>query len=78
MTDKEMILTMSRIAQEFCNVLPQEAVLFFAEGLRRRHNSIPDKTQRYLDALASLVQGLDLDPPHDCRPKLRIIKGGAA
>jgi hypothetical protein len=45
MTDKEMILTVSRIAQEFCNVLPQEAVLFFAEGLRRRHNSIPDATQ---------------------------------
>jgi hypothetical protein len=69
---------MSRITQEFCNVLPQEAVLFFAEGLRRRHNNIPDKMQRYLDALASLVQGLDLDPPHDRRPKLRIIKGGAA
>ena len=28
MTDKEMILTVSRIAQEFCNVLPQEAVCF--------------------------------------------------
>ena len=55
MTDKEMILTVSRIAQEFCNVLPQEAVLFFAEGLRRRHNSIPDATQRYLDALANIV-----------------------
>ena len=37
-----------------------------------------DKTQRYLDALANLVQGLDLDPPRDCTPKLRIIKGGAA
>ena len=34
-------------------MLPQEAVLFFAEGLRRRHNSISDKTQRYLDALAT-------------------------
>ena len=78
MTDKEMILTMSRIAQEFCNVLPQEAVLFFAEGLRRRHNSIPDATQRYLDALANIVQQIDLDPPQKHRPRLRLIRGGAA
>jgi hypothetical protein len=78
MTDKEMILAVSRIAQEFCNVLPQEAVLFFAEGLRRRHNSIPDATQRYLDALANIVQQVDLDPPHDRRPTFRLIRGGAA
>ena len=84
MTDKEMILTVSRIAQEFCNVLPQEAVSFFAEGLRRRHNSIPDKTQRYLDALANIVQQVDdvvgnshLDPSQG-RPSFRLIKGGAA
>ena len=78
MTDKEMILTMSRIAQEFCNVLPQEAVLFFAEGLRRRHSSIPDATQRYLDALANIVQQVDLDPPQKGRPTFRLIRGGAA
>jgi hypothetical protein len=78
MTDKEMILTVSRIAQEFCNVLPREAVLFFAEGLRRRHNSIPDATQRYLDALANIVQQVDLDPARDRRPTFRLIRGGAA
>jgi hypothetical protein len=78
MTDKELILTVSRIAQEFCNVLPQEAVLFFAEGLRRRHNCIPDKTQCYLDALANIVQQVDLDPPQDRRPTFRLIRGGAA
>ena len=78
MTDKEMILTMSWIAQEFCNVLPQEAVLFFAEGLRRRHNSIPDATQRYLDALANIVQQADLDPPQKGIPTFRLVRGGAA
>ena len=78
MTDEEMILTVSRIAQEFCNVLPQEAVLFFAEGLRRRHNSIPDATQRYLDALANIVQQIDLDRPRKPRRRLSLIRGGAA
>jgi hypothetical protein len=76
MTEKEMILATSRIAQEFCNVLPEEAVLFFAEGLRRRHKSIPTATARYLDALADLVQQVDLDSPP--RPRLTLIKGGAA
>jgi hypothetical protein len=76
MTEKEMILATSRIAQEFCRVLPEEAVLFFAEGLRRRHNSIPPATTRYLDALADLIQQADLDSPP--RPKFTVIKGGAA
>ena len=75
MPDQETALLVARISQEFCNVLPKEAVLFFAEGLRRRHNSVPDHSQRYLDALASLVQGFE--PPPKVKPKLRIIKGGA-
>jgi hypothetical protein len=78
MPDKETALLVARISQEFCNVLPKEAVLFFAEGLRRRHNSVPDHSQRYLDALANLVQGFDIEPPPKERPKLRIVKGGAA
>jgi hypothetical protein len=79
MNDRSMLLTMARISQEFCNILPRESVLFFAEGLRRRHRAIPDDTRRYLDALADVIQQIGTDEPEQqrCGPVLRVIEGGA-
>ena len=77
MTNKDVVMIIGRITQEYCNVLPRDAVEFFAEGLRRRHRSVPDNAQRYLDALANVV--MQMDPPDDPPkpPVLRVIKGGA-
>ena len=52
MTNSEVIMVIGRITQEYCNVLPRDAVEFFAEGLRRRHRSVPD---RYGAALSRCV-----------------------
>ena len=75
MTNSEVIMVIGRITQEYCNVLPRDAVEFFAEGLRRRHRSVPDTAQRYLDALANVV--MQMDPPPPKPPVFRVIKGGA-
>jgi hypothetical protein len=38
------------------NMMPSDSVMFFAEGLTRRHDNIPARTQRFLDAVADLVK----------------------
>jgi hypothetical protein len=78
MNERAMLMTMARISQEFCNILPRESVLFFAEGLRRRHREIPNDARLYLDALADVIQQIGTDEPEQqkCGPVLRIIDGG--
>ena len=73
MDNKELMIAMARISQEMCNVMPRDTVLFFAEGLTRRHENIPARTQRFLDAVADLVR-----PGTTTGPKLTVIQGGAA
>jgi hypothetical protein len=67
------MIAMARIAQEMSNAMPSDTVMFFAEGLTRRHENIPAKTQRFLDAVADLVR-----PGTTGGPKLTLIQGGAA
>ena len=73
MDNKELMIAMARISQEMCNAMPRDTVLFFAEGLTRRHENIPARTQRFLDAVADLVR-----PGTTNGPKLTLIRGGAA
>jgi hypothetical protein len=55
MDQKELMIAIARISQELCNAMPRDTVLFFAEGLTRRHENIPARTRRFLDAVADLV-----------------------
>ena len=73
MDNKELMIAMARISQEMANVMPSDSVMFFAEGLTRRHDNIPARTQRFLDAVADLVK-----PETTTGPKLTLIQGGAA
>ena len=73
MDNNELMIAMARISQEMANVMPSDSVLFFAEGLTRRHENIPVKVQRFLDAVADLVK-----PGTTNGPKLTLIRGGAA
>jgi hypothetical protein len=73
MSDKELMIAMARISHEMCNAMPRDTVLFFAEGLTRRHENIPARTQRFLDAVADLVR-----PGTTNGPKLTVIQGGPA
>jgi len=71
MDNRELMIAMARISQEMANVMPSDSVIFFAEGLTRQHESIPAKTQRFLDAVADLIR------PEPNKPKLTVIQGGA-
>ena len=73
MDQKELMIAIAGISQELCNAMPRDTVLFFAEGLTRRHENIPARTQRFLDAVADLVR-----PGTTTGPKLTAIQGGAA
>jgi hypothetical protein len=73
MDQKELMIAIARISQQLCNAMPRDTVLFFADGLTRRHENIPARTQRFLDAVADLVR-----PGTTTGPKLTAIQGGAA
>jgi hypothetical protein len=72
MNDKELMIAIARISQEMANAMPADTVMFFAKGLTRRHENIPARTQRFLDALADLIR------PEPTKPRLTVIQGGAA
>jgi hypothetical protein len=74
MDNQDMMIAMARISQEMANVMPSDTVMFFAEGLTRRHENIPVRTQQFLNAIADLIR----PGSEPAKPRLTVIQGGVA
>jgi hypothetical protein len=76
--DKDAVLILGRVVQEFCNILPDESVVTFAQGLRANHGGLSPWATSILNAYADDVLGLPLPEQPQRRPALRVIEGGAS
>ena len=75
--EKDAVMIVGRIVQEFCNILPDESVVTFAQGLRADHGGLSPWALSILNAYADDVLGLPIpEPEQPRRPALRVIEGG--
>src|SRR5262249_54013795 len=72
MMDRETAIALARLVQELTNTMPTIDAIEVVQGLNRRHASVPDRVQHFLDGVAELVR------PPSPRPRLTLIKGGRA